>query len=136
MGRAREGAEVADEKLSSPARAIGSVARSVVYGAHGRTALAVLGQYRREVRVMVLHAYEVHVVALERVRRGEVVRVQIVRDDARGHREQVFEMGDPLAEGAQRLPVAQVPDVVRHPRSLATRQAERALQLGAAGQHL
>ena len=32
--------------------------------------------------------------------------MQVVGDDLRRHREQLFEVGDPLAEGAQRLPVA------------------------------
>ena len=60
--------------------------------------------------------------------------MQVVGDDLGLDREQPLEVLDPLGEGAQRLVVAQVADVRPDPRPRAPGQAERALELGAAGQ--
>ena len=49
--------------------------------------------------------------------------------------EEPLEVRDALAEGRQRLGVAQVADVVADPRARALGEAERALELGAARQH-
>ena len=84
---------------------------------------------------MVLHADELDALALERVGGREVVGVQVVRDDLGRDVEEPLEVRDALAEGAQRLGVAQVADVVPDPGARALGQAERALELGAAGEH-
>ena len=56
-----------------------------------------LGQAGGEVRVVVLDAHRLDVLALERVLGGEVLRVQVVRDDLRLDREEPLEVLDPLA---------------------------------------
>ena len=120
-------------RISPPqAVAVRAVAHAVVDRADRGTGDAVLGQAGREVRVVVLHADELDAVALERVGRGEQVGVQVVRDDLGAHVEEPLEVLDALAEGRERLRVAQVADVVADPRARPTREAERALQLGAA----
>ena len=81
---------------------------------------------------MVLHADELHALPLERVGRREVVGMQVVRDHLGRDGEQPLEVRDALAEGGQRLDVAEIADVVPDPRALAARQAERALELGSA----
>ena len=83
---------------------------------------------------MVLHPHGRHALARERVGGGEVVGVQVVRHHLGPDGEQPLEVTDALLEGAQRLVVLQVADVVRHPRPRPLRQAEGALELGAAGQ--
>ena len=71
--------------------------------------------------------------ALERVGGREVVGVQVVRHH-RGHDvEEALEVRDALAEERERLRVAQVADVVADPGAPALGEAERALELGAAG---
>ena len=129
--------QVAAQDLPAPHRAVGAVARAVEDRADRRPGLAVLGQARREVRVVVLHADELDVLALERVGGREVVRVQVVRDDLGRDREQPLEVRDALAERAQRLVVAPGRRGAGRPtRVRAPGQAERALELGAAGQHV
>ena len=66
-------------------------------------------------------------------RRSTGTRVQVVHDDLRLDGEQRWKWSIP-AEGPQGLPVGQVADVVGHPRARARGQAERALELRAAGQ--
>ena len=84
--------------------------------------------------MVVLHGHELHALAVERVGRREVVGVQVVRDDLRDDVEEPLEVRDALAEGGQRLGVAQVADVVPDPGARALGQAEGALELRAAGQ--
>ena len=62
--------------------------------------------------------------------------MQVVRHDLRVDVEQPAEMLDALGEGAQGLGVLQVADVVRDEGVAVPGQAERVLQLGAAGQHV
>ena len=93
-----------------------------------------LGQTGRSVSVMVLDAHRLNVLTLEGVLGGEVLRVQIVSDQLRLHREELLEVLDPLREGTEGLVVLQVADVVADPGPLALGEAEGALELGAAGQ--
>ena len=83
---------------------------------------------------MVLDADVAGGVALERVLRREVLRVQVVRDDLGLDVEQPLEVRDAVGERGQRRGVAQVADVVRDPRAAVRGEAERALELGAAGE--
>ena len=85
-------------------------------------------------RVVVLDAVQVDAVEVERVLGGQVLRVQVVGHDLRVDVEQPAEVLDALGERAQRLGVLQVADVVREERVAPLGQAERVLQLGAAGQ--
>ena len=85
-------------------------------------------------RVVVLDAFEGQV-QLHRVLGGQVLRVQVVGHDLRVDVEQPAEVLDALGERAQGLGVLQVPDVLRDEGVAAPGQAERVLQLGAAGQH-
>ena len=86
-------------------------------------------------RVVVLDALQIHAVQLDGVLGGEVFGVQVMRHDLRVDVEQPAEMLDALGERAQGLGVLQVPDVVRDEGMTALGQAERVLQLGAAGQY-
>ena len=61
---------------------------------------AVLGQARGQMRVVVLHADVLGVLALERVLRRQVVRVQVVRDQLGLDGEHPLEVRDPLARRA------------------------------------
>src|SRR5262249_60486414 len=71
---------------------------------------------------------------LERVPRGERVRVEVVSDRLRGDREEALEVLDPLDEAQERLVALQVADVVADPGSGAADEAEGALELGPAGE--
>jgi hypothetical protein len=73
----------------------------------------VVGQAGGDVRVVVLHAVQVHAVEVERVLGGQVLRVQVVGHDLRVDVEQPAEVLDALGKGAQGLGVLQVTDVVR-----------------------
>ena len=75
--------EVADEQLAAPDRAVEAVAGAVEDRADRRPWLAVLGQARRQVGVVVLDADQLDALALERVLGREVLGVQVVRDDLR-----------------------------------------------------
>ena len=104
---ALEPAQVADQQLAAPDRAVGR--RSPVPSKIAPTAgprLAVLGQAGGEVGVVVLDADELDALALERVRGRQVVRMQVVGDDRGRDREQPLEVRDALAKRAQRLAVA------------------------------
>jgi hypothetical protein len=87
------------------------------------------------VRVVMLHRDELDVLALERVLGRQVLRVQVMGHDLRGHREQAPEVRDALGEGPEGLVVLQVADVMGDERVIVRAQAERALQLGAAAEH-
>ena len=130
---AAEATHISDQQLAAPDRAVGAVAAAVEDRADGGARLAVLGEARREVRVMVLHPDQLDAVALERVLGRQVLRMQVVGHDLGRDREQPLEVLDPLGERRKRLVVLEVADVVAHPGAAATRQAERVLQLGAAG---
>ncbi len=69
------------------------------------------GEDRGEVRVVVLDA-DGREVQVERERGREVVGMEVVGDDLGRDREQALEVGDPVGEGAQRLVVLQVADVM------------------------
>ena len=62
--------------------------------------------------------------------------MQVVRHDLRRDGEQPLEVAHALLEGGERLRGLEVADVVRDPGAPPARQAERALELGAAGQHV
>ena len=129
-----EAGQVRDEELAAPQGAVGAVPGAVEGHPDHRAFMAVVGQAGGDVRVMVLHAAGVHV-EVESVLGGQVLRVQVVGDDLRVDAEQPAEVLDALGERAQRRRVLQVPDVVGYERAVGRRQAERVLQLGAAGQH-
>ena len=85
--------------------------------------------------MVVLDADVADGVALERVLRREVLRVQVVRRRPRGATSNSrSKCAIPSAKACERLDVAQVADVVRDPRARALGDAERALELRAAGQ--
>ena len=77
--------------------------------------LAVLGQARRQVRVVVLDPDQLDAVEIERVFGRQVLGVQVVGDDLGLDREQRSEVLDPLGERAERLVVLEVADVVADP---------------------
>src|SRR5260370_894802 len=128
--------------LASPAHggAVGAVAGPVEGHADDRAGrvVAVVGEAGDDVGVVVLDALQVDapvVGQLEGVLGGQVLRVQVVRHHLRVDVEQPAEVLDALGERAQRLGVLQVPDVVRDEGVVTPGQAERVLELGAAGQH-
>ena len=133
---ALEGGQVADEQLAAPHRAVGAVAGAVVDRAHGRPGLAVLGQARGQVRVVVLHAHE-----LDARRARARTSSTGTRGAGRGRRR-------PGSTANSRskcaTPSAKERSVSQFRRSpmwwptqarVALRDAERALELGAAGEH-
>ena len=126
--------EIAHEHLSAPDRPVAAVPRAVVDRADGRPFEAVLRKACGEVRVVVLDARQLDAVELERVGRRGVVGVQVVGDERGLQREQPLEVLDALAVGEQRRVVLQVADVVAHPGAALAGQAERRLELPAAGQ--
>ena len=97
---ALEAVEVADQQLAAPDRAVGAVAGAVVDRPDRRAALAVLGQARGEVGVVVLDADVLDALARQRVGRRQVVGVQVVGDDLRRDREQPLEVRDALGEAS------------------------------------
>ena len=134
--------EVGHEELAAPDGAVGAVAGAVEGHPDDRAVLgrvAVVGQAGGDVGVVVLHADQVQALVgvgeFQRVLGGQVLRVQVVRDHLRLDAEQPAEVRDALGERAQRLGVLQVPDVVRDEGVPPLGQAERVLELGAAGQH-
>ena len=135
-----EAGQIRDQELAAPDRAVGPVPGPVEGDADDRAVLAVVGEAGGDVRVMVLHADELNagqftISQVDRVRRGQVVRMQVVRDELRLDVEEALEMLDAIGERPQRLRVLQVADVVGHERMVTLSQAERVLQLGTAGQH-
>ena len=78
--------EVAAQQLAAPQRSVGAVARAVEDERERGPLLAVLGEARGGVGVVVLDADELRVL-LERPFRREVLGVEIVRDDVGLHRE-------------------------------------------------
>ena len=125
----------ADQQLAAPHRAVGAQARcrrrSPPPPCPARRARP--GR-RRGGRGGAARPTRLHPLELQRVLGREVLGVQVVGHHLRPHGEQALEVLDPVAEGAQGLPVAQVADVVAHPRATAPRQAEGVLLLGPAGQ--
>ena len=79
--RALERHEVADQHLAAPDRAVRPVARAVVDRTHRRALEAVLGEARRQVRMVVLDARQLDPVELERVGGRGVVGVEVVGDE-------------------------------------------------------
>ena len=141
-----EPGQVRDQELAAPDGAVRPVTGAVEGHPDDRPAGPVVGQAGRDVRVVMLNAHELHagqvrrarhlsVGELRRVLRGQVVRMQVVGHHLGRDVEQPPEVGDALGERAERLGVLQVPDVVRDERMIAPAEAERALQLGAAGEH-
>ena len=133
-----EAGQAGDQELTAPDRAVGPVAGAVEGNAYYRPD-------DRAVRPPLSARQEAmcawwcctpcrSAVQVERVLGGQVLRVQVVRHDLRVDVEQPAEVLDALGEGAQRLGVLQVADVVRDERVPVLGQAERVLQLGAAGQ--
>ncbi len=133
---ALEAAQVAAQDLPAPHRAVRAEPGPVEDRADRRAGLAVLGEARREVGVVVLDGDVLDAFARERVGRREEVGMQVVRDDRGRDREQPLEVGDAVLERPQRLEVAEVADVRADPRTLAAREAERALELGSAREHV
>ena len=132
MAHAREAAQIADQQLAAPHRPVAAEPAAVVDRADRAAGLAVLGQDRGQVSVVVLDADVAHPVALQCVARRQVVGVQVVRDDLGGDGEQALEVRGAVGEGEERLVVAQVADVVADPGPRPLGDAERALELGAA----
>jgi hypothetical protein len=130
------GSQVADQDLAAPHGAVGAEPGAVEDRPHRGAELVVLGEARRQVRVVVLHRHVLDPLAGERVRGRQIVRVQVVDDHLRGDREQPLEVRDARLERTQRLGVLEVADVVGDPCAAPARDAERVLELGAAREHV
>ena len=130
--QALEPVEVAAQQLAAPERSVGAVPRAVEDERERGPLLAVLGEARGGVRVVVLDADELRVL-LERPFRREVLGVEVVGDDVgldAEHREVEREVAAERRVRGRRVEVA---EVRREERLAATRDAERALELGADG---
>ena len=86
--------EPADQQLATPDRAVLAVAGAVEDRPYGRAVLAVLGEARREVGMVVLHPDEAHVLELERVLGRQVLGMEVVRHHLRLDGEQALEVLD------------------------------------------
>ena len=111
MADSLETTEVRDEELPSPQRAVGAVAESVERQRQHGADPAVLGEARRDVRVVVLHA-DGSEIEVRRELAREVLRVKIVRDDFGRHRIERAEVVDRLHERPVRGEMLEITDVV------------------------
>jgi hypothetical protein len=105
-----EPVEVAAQELAAPERPVGAVARAVEDEGKRRALLAVLGEARSRVGVVVLHADQRQALLLRPLRR-EVVGMEVVGDRLRLHAEhgQVhLEVGRERAVGGLGVEVAEV----------------------------
>ena len=127
-------AQVADEQLAAPDRAVVAESGAVEDRPDGRARDPLLGEARGQVGMVMLDADQCHVVALERVLGRQVARMKIVGDESRHDREGPLEVLDALAVGGERRDVLEVADVMRDPGVRSARDAERGLLLGTARQ--
>ena len=117
MADALEAAQVADQQLAAPDRAVGAVAGAVEDRRRRRAGLAVLGEAGGEVRVVVLHA---DMLDARRARARSASTGS--RGAGRGRRPRAStanrrsKCSIPSRKDLQRLVVAQVADVVADPR--------------------
>ena len=128
MRDALERGEVAAQQLAAPERPVGAVAGAVEHDRERLARLAVLGEARRGVRVVVLHLDERQPL-LVRPRRREVAGMQVARDRGRLDAEHVEVEREVGAEGAVGGLGVEVAEVRREERVGAAHDAERALQL-------
>ena len=126
--------QVAAQELAAPDRAVGAVAGAVVDRARRALGSPCSARHGGEVRVVVLDADR-------RAGRGRARTWSRGTPGAgRGRRARASTANSrskcaiAVGEGAQRLVVAQVADVVRDPRAAVAGERERVLQLGADGQ--
>ena len=126
--------QVATEELTAPQRAVRAVAGSVEDERENRVSTTVLGKARSGVGVMVLDADELHIAVLllgHSPFRREIFRVEVVRDHLRRHVEHGEIQVEIGLEGVVRDLGVEVAEVGGEERLRATRDAERALELGA-----
>ena len=122
--------EVRDEELAAPERPVVAHPQPVVGDAEERRRDPVLGGARRDVRVMVLDGDPtIRGEPGNGVLRGEVLRVEIVRDDLRLQGQEPGEVGQAVGECAVRGEVLEVAVVGRDVRPPAAREREGVLQL-------
>ncbi len=133
MADSLEATKVGDEQLASPQSAVGPVAEAVEGQGEHRAGPAVLGQARRDVGMVVLHADGRKVEVRGELGR-EVFGVQVVGDELGDHGVERAEMVDRLHEGAVRSEVLEVTDVVARDDVVAHGHRHRALELGPDGQ--
>ena len=135
MGRAYEVSTVGDEKLAAPDAAIASIASSVERNADDRPRDAVFGNDARNVRVVMLYADGCDPLAIQRVCRRCVVRMQVVGDDGRLDVCQPLERLDGPLERLQHVEVPQVADVRAEHHCTVCSDADGVLQVRAAGEN-
>ena len=123
--------EVGDEELPAPDRPVIAVPGAVERDAEDRTRLAMLGEDAGDVRVVVLHGHPFDVLHRLRVARGEVIGVQVVRDDGRLDLKDAPQVRRDLLEEVERHRALEVAQVLAEEGVPALGEAERALQLGA-----
>ena len=134
-GEAGEAGEARDENLAAPRRAVGAIAGAVVRHTDDGPVESMLRHGARDVRVMVLHGNELD--AFERLREacGEIVGMQVVRNDARRDTDEVLQLLDARLERAQGLERLEVTDVRPEERAMSRSDADGVLELRADGEH-
>ena len=130
----RDDCEVGDQHLSTPQRAVGSVAEAVVGDSQHRLGAAVLDHACRDVGVVMLHG-DRRQVELRRPLARQVLGVHVVGDDLGHDAVQARQMIDGLQERAIGGEVFEIADVVARHHPVVLGNADRALQFGADGEH-
>ena len=128
-------AQVREEDLAAPERAVVAHAQAVVGDAQERGRDAVLGGAGRHVRVVVLDGDALPGrEPLQGVLGGQVLGVEVVDDDLGLQGEEPREVGEAVREGAVGREVLEVAVVRGDVGAPAARERERVLELGAHGE--
>ena len=128
--------QIADEELAAPQAPIVAVAQTVHAHADRRPPAPVLHQASGDVRMVVLHGDLLLLRQRPRELGRQVLGVQVVADHLRAHAEQTLVPIDAGLEGLQSLEVLEVADVLAEKGVGIAREAEGALEFGAAAERL
>ena len=134
MPDALEPAEIREQVLATPECAVGSVAEPVEGEPQHWFGTAVLHHARGNMRVVVLHRHRWKV-EVERELRGQVLRMEIVRDHFGAYAVERGQVVDRLEERPIRREVLEVSDVMTRDDDVATRDGHGRLQLCTDRQH-
>ncbi len=108
---AREAGEIRDEELAAPEISRGAASGAVEGDADHGAGVAILGEARGDVSVVMLHGDRAEAAALGPLGRG-VSRVEIVRDGLGDDAEQMAQLRDELLEEGAAVDRGEVADVL------------------------
>src|SRR5208282_2218275 len=117
-----------DEHLSAPDFSVGAVA-SPIQGEPDHPAFKVILRHTTgNVRVVVLHANQLHSTLLQRPSGGEVVGMEVIGDDLRPDLENPLQMFDSFVEKTITFRVLQISDVLAQEGVLSFCEADGVLE--------